>query len=81
MKGFKRTAKDATATRPGMQLSSTGKQTASALFPGLLAVIGGLVLAGALLWFGLFNNVQQQQQQQLTQAWGGAQAAALQQAL
>ena len=81
MKGFKRTAKDATATSPGMQLSSTGKQTASALFPGLLAVIGGLVLAAALLWFGLFNSVQQQQQQQLTQAWGGAQAAALQQAL
>ena len=74
MKRFKRTAKDANAT-------STGKQTASALFPGLLAVISGLVLAGALLWFGLFNNVQQQQQQQLTQAWGGAQAAALQQAL
>jgi len=80
MKRFKRTAKEA-ATSPGMQLSSTGKQTASALLPGLLAVISGLVLAGALLWFGLFNSVQQRQQQQLTQAWGGAQAAALQQAL
>ncbi|WP_370869545.1 phosphomannomutase/phosphoglucomutase [Pseudomonas sp.] len=80
MKRFKRTAKDATAANPGRQ-RFTGQQTASALLPGLLAVGSGLMLAGALLWFGLFNGMQQQQQQQLTQAWGGAQAAALQQAL
>ncbi len=80
MKRFKRTAKDAT-TSSGRQPPGTGKQTASALLPGLLAVIGGLILAAGLLWFGLFNNVQQQQQQQLAQAWGGAQAATLQQAL
>ncbi len=79
MKRFKRTAKDASS--PAGLPPGTGRQTANALLPGLPAVIGGVLLAGALLWFGLFSSMQQQQQQQLAQAWGGAQAATLQQAV
>ncbi len=79
MKRFKRTAKDASS--PAGQPPGIGRQTAKALLPGLPAVIGGVLLAGALLWLGLFSSMQQQQQQQLAQAWGGAQAATLQQAV
>ena len=85
MKLFKRSATDVVPSEPNKHApqgaASTDKLTANALLPGLLAAAAGLGLAVALLWFGAFNSAQQQHRQQLTQAWGGGQAAALQQAL
>jgi phosphomannomutase/phosphoglucomutase len=87
MKLFKRTAKDADGTTPSAQLTSAtaepkaAKNNLNALLPGVLAAFIGIILAGALLWFGPLNSAQQQQVQQLSQAWGGGQAAVLQKAL
>ena len=50
-----------------------------ALLPGAIAVLGGLLLAGALIGYSLLGSGQQQQQQ-LLEAWGSSQAGALQQA-
>ena len=84
MKLFKRAAKDAATKQPGNSpggsAPSAKQQAANALLPGLIAVIGGLLLAGSLLWFGLSGSAQRQQQQ-LVHAWGSGQAAALQQAM
>ncbi|WP_424484115.1 phosphomannomutase/phosphoglucomutase [Pseudomonas sp.] len=85
MKLFKRTAKDASADAPDAKGASaaTGRAKSSlgALLPGLLPAVIGIVLAGALLWFGPLNTANQQQMQQLSQAWGGGQATVLQKAL
>jgi phosphomannomutase / phosphoglucomutase len=87
MKLFKRTAKDAEALTPSAQLTSApaapkaGENSLKALLPGALATVIGILLGGALLWFGPLNSANQQQLQQLSQAWGGGQATVLQQAL
>ncbi|WP_413470253.1 phosphomannomutase/phosphoglucomutase, partial [Pseudomonas sp.] len=87
MKLFTRTAKDADALSPSAQLiSATGDRKAAenrltVLLPGMLAAFIGIILAGALLWFGPLNSAYQQQLQQLSQAWGGGQATVLQKAL
>lgn len=84
MKLFQRTATDAGAAEPAAKASSRvpskHQQAISALLPGLLTVLGSLVLAGGLLWFAQSSSAQQTQQQ-LSQAWGGSQASALDQAL
>ena len=87
MKLFTRTAKDAGALSPSAQLISApdkrkaAEKRLNALLPGMLAAFIGIILAGALLWFGPLNSAYQQQLQQLSQAWGGGQATVLQKAL
>ena len=87
MKLFKRTAKDTDETTASAQLTSApveakaAKNSPNALLPGMLAALIGIILAGALLWFGPLNSAYQQQLQQLSQAWGGGQATVLQKAL
>ncbi|SFI07345.1 phosphomannomutase [Pseudomonas guineae] len=87
MKLFTRTAKDADVLTTSAQLTSapdepkTAKSSQNTLLPGLLAAFVGIILAGALLWFGPLNSAYQQQLQQLSQAWGGGQATVLQKAL
>lgn len=87
MKLFKRTAKDADGVTPSAQLTSApaeakaAKNSLNPLLPGVLAAVVGIILAGALLWFGPLNSAHQQQLQQLSQAWGGGQATVLQKAL
>ena len=82
MKLFKRTAKDATVeASTESRRSPASTSPLKALLPGLLAVLGGLLLAAVLLWFGPLSSAQQQQLAKLSQAWGGSQAASLQQAL
>ena len=87
MKLFKRTAKDTDGTTASAQLTSApaeakaAKNSPNALLPGMLAALIGIILAGALLWFGPLNSAYQQQLQQLSQAWGGGQATVLQKAL
>tara|TARA_R110002072_G_scaffold302901_1_gene489637 strand:+ start:31954 stop:34554 length:2601 start_codon:yes stop_codon:yes gene_type:complete len=87
MKLFKRTAKDTDETSASAQLTSApaevkaAKNSPNALLPGMLAALIGIILAGALLWFGPLNSAYQQQLQQLSQAWGGGQATVLQKAL
>ncbi|RJG14355.1 phosphomannomutase/phosphoglucomutase [Pseudomonas cavernicola] len=79
-----RTAEDADKpTLPSAPATTRAGQEhgLSALLPGLGTALVGLVAAAAVLWLGLFNNIQQQAQTQLSEAWGGSQAAALQQAL
>jgi phosphomannomutase/phosphoglucomutase len=79
MKLFKRAAKDADALTPSAP--KTARNSRSTLLPGVLAALGGIILAGALLWFGPLNSAYQQHLQQLSQAWGGGQATVLQKAL
>ncbi len=84
MKPFQRTAQDAdNLTRPSAAAAASTRQEHGlpTLFPGLGAAFVGLLAAAAVLWFALLNDAQQQAQAQLGQAWGGNQAAALQQAL
>ena len=87
MKLFTRTAKDADVLTPSAQMSSapaepkTAKSNLNNLLPGLLAAVAGIILAGALLWFGPLDSAYQQQLRQLSQAWGGGQATVLQKAL
>ena len=82
MKLFKRTTKDAPSSAPHKATPHRAdKRIANTLLPGLLAAASGLLLAAGLLWFGPLSSAQQQYRQQLSQAWGGSQAAALQQAL
>ena len=58
MKLFKRTAKDADGVTPSAQLTSApaepkaAKNSLNTLLPGVLAAVVGIILAGALLWFG-----------------------------
>ncbi|MHA6491963.1 phosphomannomutase/phosphoglucomutase [Pseudomonas borbori] len=83
MKLFKRPAKDAAPTLASKHGSApdSRRQAIDAIVPGALATVASLLLAGALLWFGMLNSAHQLQQRQLIQAWGDSQAAALQQAL
>ncbi|WP_347881266.1 phosphomannomutase/phosphoglucomutase [Pseudomonas sp. GD03944] len=84
MKLFKRAAKDAALIAEPSKAKKGGAgngQTANNLLPGAIAAVAGLVLAAGLLWIGVFESANQQRLQQLNQAWGGGQAAALQQAL
>ncbi len=87
MKLFNRTAKEADVLTPSAQLISApeapkaAENNLGALLPGVLAALIGIILAGALLWFGPLNSAYQQQLQQLSQAWGGGQATVLQKAL
>lgn len=86
MKLFKRTTKDADALTPSAQLTSAPVEPKApnnsfkALLPGVQAALIGIILAGALLWFGSITSANQQLQQ-LSQAWGGSQASALEKAL
>ncbi|OEC36915.1 phosphomannomutase / phosphoglucomutase [Pseudomonas cuatrocienegasensis] len=86
MKRFKRSAKDADLESAEQLLPQKAKaapgrgELRRSLLPGAIAALAGIALAAGLLWFGLINSAHQQQQQ-LVQAWGGGQAAALQQAL
>ena len=82
MKGFKR-SKEETATpvpvAPAAQHS--GQPAWRELLPGIGAAVVGLLAAVVVLWFGLINDNRQQQLEQLSKAWGGTQAAVIQQAL
>lgn len=84
MKLFKRTAKDNDSTVPvSVEVTATTAPRGNehkALLPGALAALGGLLVAGLLLWFSLSGR-DQLQQQQLIDAWGNNQASAVQQAL
>ncbi len=51
------------------------------LLPGLGVAAAGLLAAVLVIWFGMINDSRQQQLEQMIQAWGGAQANVLQQAL
>src|SRR5690606_23088106 len=77
---LKRAAKetDPLIATPAKPAAKTGNDQ-QALLPGAIAALGGLLLAGALVAFGLGGSGKQQEQQ-LIQAWGGSQASALQQA-
>jgi phosphomannomutase/phosphoglucomutase len=87
VKLFKRTAKDADALTPSAQLTrppaepKAANNNLKALLPGVQAAFIGIILAGALLWFGSITSANKQQLQQLSQAWGGSQASALEKAL
>ncbi len=77
---FKRATKDTAPlvdTAPAKPARAGNDQ--KALLPGAIAALGGLILAGALIGFGL-NGSGQARQQQLVEAWGSGQAGALQQA-
>ncbi|MEX6500813.1 phosphomannomutase/phosphoglucomutase [Pseudomonas sp. 25A3E] len=81
MKLFKHAAKDAAPTKAGRKVSAASSAPLGVWLPALLATLAGLATAAGLLWFGVLADAQQSQQRQLVQAWGGSQAAALQQAL
>ncbi len=84
MKLFKRTAKDA-ETLPQVSDPTAVKADVEpllkTLLPGLGVAFIGLLGAAAVLWFALLTSAQTQTQGELAHAWGGSQAAALQQAL
>jgi phosphomannomutase/phosphoglucomutase len=84
LKLFKRTAKDA-ETLPQVSDPTAAKADAEpllkTLLPGLGMALVGLVAAAAVLWFALLTSAQTQTQNELSHAWGGSQAAAMQQAL
>ena len=83
MKLFKRSAKDSSEASPAAAPSTARRAgpELKALLPGSIAAVIGLLAAAAMLWFALFYTAQTQQQNELRSAWGGSQAAALQQAV
>ncbi len=77
MKGIKRTAKATPTTETTVP---TGKDAHLSLAsPGLIPALIGLVAAMVLVWLAIQS--QPQQQEQLVQAWGRAQAGAVNKAL
>ncbi|MGE6384156.1 phosphomannomutase/phosphoglucomutase [Pseudomonas sp. NPDC078416] len=77
MKGIKRTAKATPTTETTVP---TGKDAHLSLAsPGLIPALIGLVAAMVLVWLAIQS--QPQQQEQLVQAWGSAQAGAVNKAL
>ena len=83
MKLFKRSAKDTIDPSPAQPPAGTRRHgpDLNGLIPGAIASVLGLLGAAAMLWFALFYTAQTQQQSELREAWGGSQAAALQQAI
>ena len=83
MKLFKRSAKDTIDPSPAQPPAGTRRHgpDLNGLIPGTIASVLGLLGAAAMLWFALFYTAQTQQQSELREAWGGSQAAALQQAI
>ncbi|CAD5106295.1 Phosphoglucosamine mutase [Pseudomonas carbonaria] len=83
MKLFKHAAKEPAPINPdaSRQAPTAGATDLSTLLPGLGASLAGLIAAAALLWFGGLQSQQAEQRQRLAEAWGGSQAAALQQAV
>ncbi|WP_414705725.1 phosphomannomutase/phosphoglucomutase [Pseudomonas sp.] len=77
MKGIKRTAK--ASKRPDNHDVAGTDSNLSLSTPGLIPSIIGLIAAAVLVWLGLLS--QPQQQDQLVQAWGSAQAGAVNKAL
>ncbi len=83
MKLFKRTAKEvdsAASLVPDQPKRKAAGPSLGTLLPGLLAALIGIGAGGALLWFAEGSSLQARQTE-LTQALGGSQAAAVQQAL
>ncbi len=89
MKLFQRTAKDGNELADLPELvpaekpvrGSPPKVDLKPLLPSLILTVGGVVAAGALLWFGLFGRAGKAHQRQLSAAWSEGQAGALRQAL
>ena len=83
MKLFKRSAKDTIDPSPAQPPAGTRRHgpDLNGLIPGAIASVLGLLGGAAMLWFALFYTAQTQQQSELREAWGGSQAAALQQAI
>ncbi len=83
MKLFKRSAKDTIDPSPTQPSAATRRHgpDLNGLIPGAIAALLGLAGAAAMLWFALFYTAQTEQQNALREAWGGSQAAALQQAV
>ena len=83
MKLFKRSAKDTIDASPAQPPAATRRHGPDfkGLIPGAIACLLGLLGAAAMLWFALYYTAQTQQQSELREAWGGSQAAALQQAI
>ncbi|WP_408005446.1 phosphomannomutase/phosphoglucomutase [Pseudomonas huanghezhanensis] len=77
MKGIKRNAK--VSGRTDSADVPVEDSNLSLSTPGLLPSVIGLIAAAILLWLGLLS--QPQQQDQLAQAWGSAQAGAVNKAL
>jgi phosphomannomutase/phosphoglucomutase len=84
LKLFKRTAKDADLL-PQVSDPTAAKADEEPLLkklaPGFAVAFVGLVAGAAVLWFALLTSAQTQTQSELAHAWGGSQAAALQQSL
>jgi len=85
VKLFKRSAKDTDTidASPAQPPAATRRHGPDfkGLIPGAIACLLGLLGAAAMLWFALYYTAQTQQQSELREAWGGSQAAALQQAI
>ena len=77
MKGIKRTAK--AFARTDSTDVPVKDSNLSVSTPGLIPAVIGLIAAAILVWLGLLS--QPQQQDQLAQAWGSAQASAVNKAL
>ncbi|NWE73191.1 phosphomannomutase/phosphoglucomutase [Pseudomonas gingeri] len=78
MKGIKRSAK--TANGPEHPDHSSSNEAANPLLPGLKIALGGLLLAAALLWFGVLGPSHQYFRLQLAQTAGSVMASGLGQA-
>jgi phosphomannomutase/phosphoglucomutase len=72
VKGIKRSAKASGRPDPDVPVKDSNLSLST---PGLLPSIIGLAAAAVLVWLGLLS--QPQQQDQLVQAWGSAQAGAI----
>ncbi|WP_456292158.1 phosphomannomutase/phosphoglucomutase [Pseudomonas sp. AK106] len=77
MKGIKRTAKVTPAPETTDALSKDANLSLAS--PGLIPALIGLIAAMVLVWLAIQS--QPQQQEQLVQAWGSAQAGAVNKAL
>ncbi|SDS45392.1 phosphomannomutase / phosphoglucomutase [Pseudomonas asplenii] len=79
MKGIKRSAKTANSAEHHDQTSAS--ETANPLLPGLKIALGGLLLAAALLWFGVLAPWNQLFRSQMAQAAATTTASKLFQAI
>ncbi len=78
MRGIKRSAK--TGNGPGHHDQPSSNEAANPLLPGLKIALGGVLLAMALLWFGVLAPWNDTFRSQLAQAAGATAASGLSQA-